>query len=271
MTAAEVAGYDHPGPGSGHGGGQPARPGAVLARAAADRGGSTKTQRVSGSGERQDAGRGPGRGDQDGRLLRLLRLLRPSAMGRTARRRPARHATRVRVEPVGVVLAICPWNDPLITPARKLGPALIAGNAVVLKAASQTPLIAPWVAGLLAESGLPDGVVQVITGRKQISDALLASPNAVTFTGSNEVGGTCPGPRRQERTATGRARRQERLRRTRRRRPRHGRRHRRQRRLRPGRPALHRHKPTDRRILGGGRAHRAAGEPGGRDRGRPRA
>jgi acyl-CoA reductase-like NAD-dependent aldehyde dehydrogenase len=98
--------------------------------------------------------------------------------------------TSVRVEPVGVVLAICPWNDPLITPARKLGPALIAGNAVLLKAASQTPLIATWMAGLFAESGLPDGVLQVITGRNsEISDALLASPDAVTFTGSNEVGG----------------------------------------------------------------------------------
>jgi len=97
--------------------------------------------------------------------------------------------TSVRVEPVGVVLAICPWNDPLITPARKLGPALIAGNAVLLKAASQTPLIATWLAGRLAEAGLPDGVLQVITGRnREISDALLASPDAVTFTGSNEVG-----------------------------------------------------------------------------------
>src|ERR1700722_8613250 len=98
-------------------------------------------------------------------------------------------ATSVRVEPIGVVLAICPWNDPLITPARKLGPALIAGNTVVLKAASQTPGIAIWAAGLLAEAGLPDGVVQVITGRNsEISDALLAAPDAVTFTGSNEVG-----------------------------------------------------------------------------------
>ena len=98
-------------------------------------------------------------------------------------------STSVRVEPVGVVLAICPWNDPLITPARKLGPALIAGNTVVLKAASQTPGIAIWAAGLLSEAGLPDGVVQVITGRnREISDALLASPDAVTFTGSNEVG-----------------------------------------------------------------------------------
>ena len=98
-------------------------------------------------------------------------------------------STSVRVEPVGVVLAICPWNDPLITPARKLGPALIAGNAVVLKAASQTPSIALWAAGLLVEAGLPSDVVQVVTGRNsEISAALLASPDAVTFTGSNEVG-----------------------------------------------------------------------------------
>jgi len=98
--------------------------------------------------------------------------------------------TGTRVEPVGVVLAICPWNDPLITPARKLGPALIAGSTVLLKAASQTPMIANWLVRLLTEAGLPDGVVQVITGRnREISDALLASPDAVTFTGSNEVGG----------------------------------------------------------------------------------
>jgi len=98
--------------------------------------------------------------------------------------------TSARVEPVGVVLAICPWNDPLITPARKLGPALIAGNTVLLKAASQTPMIANWLVRLFAEAGLADGVVQVITGRNaEISDALLASPDAVTFTGSNEVGG----------------------------------------------------------------------------------
>ncbi len=98
-------------------------------------------------------------------------------------------STSVRVEPAGVVLAICPWNDPLITPARKLGPALIAGNAVLLKAASQTPLIATWLARLCAAAGLPDGVLQVITGRNsEISGALLAEPDAVTFTGSNEVG-----------------------------------------------------------------------------------
>lgn len=99
--------------------------------------------------------------------------------------------TTVRAEPVGVVLAITPWNDPLLTPARKLGPALIAGNAVLLKPAGQTPLIASWLAGLLREAGLPDGVLELLTGRTQeISEALLTDPelDAVTFTGSNDVG-----------------------------------------------------------------------------------
>ncbi len=99
--------------------------------------------------------------------------------------------TSVRSEPVGVVLAITPWNDPLLTPARKLGPALIAGNAVLLKPSRQTPLIARWLAGLLWAAGLPDGVLTVITGREQdISGALLEHPelDAVTFTGSTAVG-----------------------------------------------------------------------------------
>jgi len=99
--------------------------------------------------------------------------------------------TTVRTEPVGVVLAITPWNDPLLTPARKLGPALIAGNAVLLKPAGQTPLIASWLADLLQTAGLPDGVLEVVTGRsEEISTALLTDPelDAVTFTGSNEIG-----------------------------------------------------------------------------------
>jgi alpha-ketoglutaric semialdehyde dehydrogenase len=99
--------------------------------------------------------------------------------------------TTARTEPAGVVLAITPWNDPLLTPARKLGPALIAGNAVLLKPAGQTPLIASWLAGLLRQAGLPDGVLEVVTGRSdEISGALLTDPelDAVTFTGSNDVG-----------------------------------------------------------------------------------
>ena len=140
-----------------------------------------------------------------------------------------------------------------MTPARKLGPALIAGNAVLLKPASQTPLIALWLAGLLAEAGLPEGVLQVVTGRdREISAALLAGPDAVTFTGSTEVGGYLRRAlaERNVRLQT-RDRRQERLRRARRRRPRHGRGHGRQRRVRPGGPALHRDQPADRRRFRG--------------------
>lgn len=99
--------------------------------------------------------------------------------------------TTVRTEPVGVVLAITPWNDPLLTPARKLGPALITGNAVLLKPSRQTPLIAQWLAGLFTAAGLPAGVLSVITGRERdISQTLLGHPDldALTFTGSTATG-----------------------------------------------------------------------------------
>jgi aldehyde dehydrogenase (NAD+) len=94
-------------------------------------------------------------------------------------------------EPLGVVLAITPWNDPLLTPARKLAPALIAGNSIVLKPASDTPLVAHELARCLDDAGVPAGVVNTVTGRgAEIGDALLADPAlaAVSFTGSNEVG-----------------------------------------------------------------------------------
>jgi aldehyde dehydrogenase (NAD+) len=94
-------------------------------------------------------------------------------------------------EPVGVVLAVCPWNDPLLTPARKLGPALIAGNAVVLKPASYTPLVSLHLARALADAGLPPGVLNTVTGpSREIGAALIGNPalGAVSFTGSNEVG-----------------------------------------------------------------------------------
>ena len=99
--------------------------------------------------------------------------------------------TSVRIEPVGVVLAIAPWNDPLLTPCRKLGPALAAGNSVVLKPSDQTPLIALRLAELLEESGLPAGVLGTVTGRsRDLADALIGHPRlaAVTFTGSTAVG-----------------------------------------------------------------------------------
>lgn len=104
--------------------------------------------------------------------------------------RPGTRASYQR-EPVGVVLAITPWNDPLLTPARKLAPALMCGNAVVLKPAGETPLSALHLARALHDAGLPAGVLGVATGRiPVIADALLDDERiaAVTFTGSNQVG-----------------------------------------------------------------------------------
>ena len=69
-----------------------------------------------------------------------------------------------RKEPIGVVGQIIPWNFPLLMAAWKLGPALAAGNTVVLKPAEQTPLSALLLAELIAEVGFPDGVVNVVPG-----------------------------------------------------------------------------------------------------------
>jgi len=94
-------------------------------------------------------------------------------------------------EPVGVVGQIIPWNFPLLMAAWKLGPALAAGNCVVLKPAEQTPLTALRLAGLIAEAGLPDGVVNVVPGFGETAGAALAAHNdvdKVAFTGSTEVG-----------------------------------------------------------------------------------
>ena len=94
-------------------------------------------------------------------------------------------------EPVGVVGQIIPWNFPLLMAAWKLGPALTTGNTVVLKPAEQTPLTAIRLAGLLAEAGVPDGVVNVVTGFGETAGAALAAHplvDKVAFTGSTEVG-----------------------------------------------------------------------------------
>lgn len=104
--------------------------------------------------------------------------------------RPNTFASRF-VEPLGVVLLITPWNDPLLTPARKLGPALISGNAVIMKPATVTPLVALALAEILNEAGLPAGVLGTVTGRvSEIGDALFDfdALKAVSFTGSTKVG-----------------------------------------------------------------------------------
>jgi phenylacetaldehyde dehydrogenase len=94
-------------------------------------------------------------------------------------------------EPLGVVGQIIPWNFPLLMAAWKLGPALATGNCVVLKPAEQTPLTALRLAGLMAEAGVPDGVVNVVTGFGETAGAALAAHpdvDKVAFTGSTEVG-----------------------------------------------------------------------------------
>ena len=94
-------------------------------------------------------------------------------------------------EPVGVVGQIIPWNFPLLMAAWKLGPALATGNCIVLKPAEQTPLTALRLAGLIAEAGFPEGVVNVVPGYGETAGARLAvhpDVDKVAFTGSTEVG-----------------------------------------------------------------------------------
>src|SRR5579864_7914694 len=94
-------------------------------------------------------------------------------------------------EPVGVVGQIIPWNFPLLMAAWKLAPALATGCTVVLKPAEQTPLTALRLAEILAEAGLPNGVVNVVSGFGHTAGAALAAHpdvDKVAFTGSTEVG-----------------------------------------------------------------------------------
>jgi phenylacetaldehyde dehydrogenase len=100
------------------------------------------------------------------------------------------HAFTTR-EPVGVIGQIIPWNFPLLMAAWKLGPALATGNCVVLKPAEQTPLSALRLGEILLEAGLPEGVVNVVTGFGETAGASLAAHqdvDKVAFTGSTEVG-----------------------------------------------------------------------------------
>ena len=94
-------------------------------------------------------------------------------------------------QPIGVVGAIVPWNFPLMLTAWKLGPALAAGNTVVLKPAEQTSLSALRLGELIQEAGFPDGVVNIVTGLGETAGATIAAHpgvDKVTFTGSTEVG-----------------------------------------------------------------------------------
>lgn len=95
-------------------------------------------------------------------------------------------------QPVGPCLLITPWNAPLAMPARKIGPAVAAGCTMIVKPAQQTPLTTAALAGLLAEAGLPDGVLNIVptTQAGAITELLMRDGRLrkLSFTGSTSVG-----------------------------------------------------------------------------------
>jgi len=95
-----------------------------------------------------------------------------------------------KVEPIGVAGQIIPWNFPLLMAAWKIAPALAAGNTVVLKPAETTPLTALKLAEIIEESGLPNGVVNIVTGYGDTGAAIVNHKDIdkIAFTGSTNVG-----------------------------------------------------------------------------------
>ncbi len=94
-------------------------------------------------------------------------------------------------EPIGIIGAITPFNDPLNLVAHKVGPAIAAGNAIIVKPDSKTPLSALMLGQALDRAGVPPGMFQVITGPgREIGDVLVTDPRVrmISFTGGNEVG-----------------------------------------------------------------------------------
>ncbi len=100
------------------------------------------------------------------------------------------HTSIIRREPVGVVASLAPWNYPLMMAAWKIGPALAAGNTVVLKPSVETPLTTLKLGELAMEAGLPPGVLNIITSGPEVAQTLSSHPlvNMVSVTGSTESG-----------------------------------------------------------------------------------
>lgn len=95
----------------------------------------------------------------------------------------------IRRDPLGVVLTIAPWNYPLLTAVNSIVPALVAGNAVILKHSDQTPLCAEMMVQAFADAGLPEGLFQYVHANHETTQRLIRAPEIdfVAFTGS--VGG----------------------------------------------------------------------------------
>ncbi|MCP4361124.1 MAG: aldehyde dehydrogenase family protein [Chloroflexi bacterium] len=94
-------------------------------------------------------------------------------------------------EPIGIIGAITPFNDPLNLVAHKVGPALAGGNAIIVKPDSKTPLSALWLAQAIHEAGVPAGMLQVIPGPgREVGDVLVTDPRVrmISFTGGLKTG-----------------------------------------------------------------------------------
>lgn len=100
------------------------------------------------------------------------------------------YTSMLRREPIGVVGAITPWNYPFMMAIWKLGPALAAGNAIVIKPAPSTPITTIELAKIALESGLPAGLINVVTGGAEVGEAICTHPDTrmITFTGSTRTG-----------------------------------------------------------------------------------
>jgi acyl-CoA reductase-like NAD-dependent aldehyde dehydrogenase len=94
------------------------------------------------------------------------------------------------LQPVGIVVAITPWNFPVVSPVRKIAPALACGNTVILKPASLTPWTATFITSLFEKAGLPPGVLNLVIGSGQCGEQLIsdARVRGVSFTGSTAIG-----------------------------------------------------------------------------------
>ena len=103
---------------------------------------------------------------------------------------PDKWAMSIR-QPIGVAGIITPWNFPMAIPCWKMMPALVTGNTVVFKPASDTPHCATLLVELMAEAGFPPGVVNLVTGTGgEVGDAIVTNPDVrvISFTGSSETG-----------------------------------------------------------------------------------
>ena len=94
------------------------------------------------------------------------------------------------LQPVGVLAAITPWNFPIVSPVRKIAPALACGNTVVLKPASLTPRSAVFLTSLLEKAGLPAGALNLVIGSGECGEKLISDTRVrgISFTGSTAVG-----------------------------------------------------------------------------------